>query len=57
MKNFPLVYGRTDSGSELFQLKSELPAPLFFERVVRDYISEFAIEEEEMEVAEQDLEE
>ncbi|OKH31104.1 hypothetical protein NIES2119_29475 [[Phormidium ambiguum] IAM M-71] len=29
---------------------SSLPAPLFFERVVRDYISEFAIEDEEMEV-------
>jgi hypothetical protein len=26
---------------------SSLPAPLFFERVVRDYISEFAIEDEE----------
>jgi hypothetical protein len=26
---------------------SILPAPLFFERVVRDYISEFAIEEDE----------
>jgi len=33
---------------------SSLPAPLFFERVVRDYISEFAIEDEE---AEPDLEE
>lgn len=29
---------------------SSLPAPLFFERVVRDYISEFAIEDEEIEV-------
>ena len=29
---------------------SSLPAPLFFERVVRDYISEFALEDEEMEV-------
>ena len=57
MENFPLVYGRTDSGCELFQLKSELSAPLFFEGVVRDYISEFAIEDEEMEAAEQDLEE
>lgn len=27
-----------------------LPAPLFFERVVRDYISEFAIEDENIEV-------
>ncbi|KAB8318305.1 DUF3893 domain-containing protein [Tolypothrix campylonemoides VB511288] len=27
-----------------------LPAPLFFERVVRDYISEFAIEDEDTEV-------
>ncbi|MFB2895632.1 RNaseH domain-containing protein [Aerosakkonemataceae cyanobacterium BLCC-F50] len=27
-----------------------LPAPFFFERVVRDYISEFAIEDEEIEV-------
>lgn len=35
---------------------SSLPAPLFFERVVRDYISEFAIENEEME-AELDWEE
>ena len=34
---------------------SSLPAPLFFERVVRDYISEFAIEDEETE-AEQELE-
>ncbi|MEM7557385.1 MAG: RNaseH domain-containing protein [Cyanobacteria bacterium P01_A01_bin.84] len=25
---------------------TKLPAPLFFERVVRDYISEFALEEE-----------
>ncbi|HAX74766.1 MAG TPA: hypothetical protein DCY88_02760 [Cyanobacteria bacterium UBA11372] len=33
-----------------------LPAPLFFERVVRDYISEFAIEEE-MAEAESELEE
>lgn len=28
---------------------TSLPAPLFFERVVRDYISEFAIEDEEIE--------
>ncbi|AFZ05355.1 hypothetical protein Osc7112_0768 [Oscillatoria nigro-viridis PCC 7112] len=35
---------------------SSLPAPLFFERVVRDYISEFAIEDEQME-AEPELEE
>lgn len=35
---------------------SSLPAPLFFERVVRDYISEFAIEDDETEV-EQELEE
>ncbi|MBE9187536.1 DUF3893 domain-containing protein [Microcoleus sp. LEGE 07076] len=35
---------------------SSLPAPLFFERVVRDYISEFVIEDEEVE-AEPDLEE
>ncbi|MFB8798248.1 MAG: RNaseH domain-containing protein [Microcoleus sp.] len=34
---------------------SSLPAPLFFERVVRDYISEFAIEDEETE-GESDLE-
>ena len=33
-----------------------LPAPLFFERVVRDYISEFSIEDEENEV-ELDIEE
>jgi hypothetical protein len=31
-----------------------LPAPLFFERVVRDYISEFALEDEDTE-AESDL--
>jgi hypothetical protein len=31
-----------------------LPAPLFFERVVRDYISEFALESEDTE-AESDL--
>jgi hypothetical protein len=31
-----------------------LPAPLFFERVVRDYISEFVIEDEDTE-AESDL--
>lgn len=36
---------------------SSLPAPLFFERVVRDYISEFAIEDEEMETEQDDLEE
>lgn len=36
---------------------SSLPAPLFFERVVRDYISEFAIEDEEMETGQGDLEE
>ncbi|MEG5048673.1 RNaseH domain-containing protein [Microcoleus sp. B4-C1] len=35
---------------------SSLPAPLFFERVVRDYISEFAIEDEQVE-AEPELEE
>jgi hypothetical protein len=35
---------------------SSLPATLFFERVVRDYISEFAIEDEQME-AEPELEE
>ncbi|MFB2880677.1 RNaseH domain-containing protein [Floridanema aerugineum] len=35
---------------------TSLPAPLFFERVVRDYISEFAIEDEDSET-EQDLEE
>jgi len=29
-----------------------LPGPLFFERVVRYYISEFAIEDEHTEVAE-----
>ncbi|MEP0855633.1 RNaseH domain-containing protein [Trichocoleus sp. DQ-U1] len=34
---------------------TSLPAPLFFERVVRDYISDFAIENEDTE-AEQDLE-
>lgn len=28
---------------------TSLPAPLFFERVVRDYISEFAVEDEEIE--------
>ena len=33
-----------------------LPAPLFFERVVRDYISEFAVkDEDEDEVTESEL--
>ncbi len=35
---------------------SSLPAPLFFERVIRDYISEFVIEDEATD-AEEDLEE
>lgn len=35
---------------------SSLPAPLFFERVVRDYISEFAIVEDEETEEESDLE-
>ena len=34
---------------------SSLPAPLFFERVVRDYISEFAIVEDEETEEESDL--
>jgi hypothetical protein len=30
-----------------FNESSKLPAPLFFERVVRDYISDFNLEQEE----------
>ncbi len=35
---------------------SSLPAPLFFERVVRDYISEFALAQDEEMEEESDLE-